>query len=348
MIEIKDLCVKLGNFLLEDITLDVRDGEYFILLGPTGSGKTALLESIAGLNPTRSGQVKINDRDVTSLNLEERNIGFAFQDYKLYRHLSVRDNISFGVQWRRKTRRNIEDAVDRVIELLNITHLLERRSWTLSGGESQKIALARALAIKPDLLLLDEPLSAVDPEMREATGEELKEIHNRLGLTTIHVTHDFEEAIALGDRIAVLGEGRIAQIGTPDQIFRHPNSEFTARFVKTHNIFKGEVSDNSEGQSVFCVEGTRLAVITTLRGNLHASIRPEDILISRKPLHPSTFNSFHGTITRIADRGSVAYLTVNVPPEFTCLILHRSLEEIGLEEKQKVFITFKASTVNIF
>ena len=348
MIEIKDLNVKLGDFLLKDTTFDVQDGEYFVLLGPTGSGKTVLLESIAGLNPIRSGQIRINGRDVTHLNLEKRNIGFAFQDYTLYRHLSVRDNISFGLQWRRKTRREIEDAIDRVVKLLDITHLLKRRPWSLSGGESQKIALARALAIKPDLLLLDEPLSAVDPEMREATERELKEIHNRLRLTTIHVTHDFEEAITLGDRIAVIGEGRIIQIGTPEQIFRHPTSEFVARFVMTRNIFEGEVSDNSEGQSVFSVDGTKLAVVTTLRGKLHASIRPEDILISREPPHSSTFNSLQGTITRIADRGSVTYLTVNVPPEFICLILHRSLAEIGLEEKQKVFITLKASAVNIF
>jgi len=349
MIEIKDLCVALGSFLLKDITFDVQDGEYFVLLGPTGAGKTVLLESIAGLNPIKSGQVKINGRDVTFLNLEKRNIGFAFQDYALYRHLSVRDNISFGLQWRRKTRREIEDAVDRVIELLGIAHLLGRRPWSLSGGESQKIALARALAIKPDLFLLDEPLSAVDPEMREATERELKEIHNRLRLTTIHVTHDFEEAIALGDRIAVLGKGRIAQIGTPEQIFRQPNSEFVARFVMTRNIFEGEVSNSSDGQSVFCADGVKLAVVTTLRGKLHASIRPEDILISRKPLHcSSTSNSFQGTITRIANRGSVAHLTVNVPPDFTCLILHRSLEEMGLEEKQKVFITFEASSVNVF
>ena len=341
MIEIKDLSVKMGDFLLGDITFDVQDGEYFTLLGPTGSGKTVLLESIAGLNPVRGGQVKISGRDVTSLNLEKRNIGFAFQDYTLYQHLSIRDNISFGLQWRRKSRREIEGAIDRVIELLNITHLLQRRPRSLSGGESQKIALARALAIKPDLLLLDEPLSAIDPEMREATERELKEIHNRLKLTTIHVTHDFEEAVALGDRIAVLGKGSIAQIGTPAQIFRRPASEFVARFVMTRNIFTGEVLDGPDGQRIFCIDGLKLVVNTTRRGRLHASIRPEDILISREPPHSGALNCFQGTITRIADRGAVVHLTVDVPPEFTCLILYRSLEEMGLEEKQQVLITFK-------
>jgi len=348
MIEIKDLRVELGRFLLKDITFDVRDGEYFVLLGPTGAGKTVLLESIAGLNPVTSGQIWINGRDVTHLNLEKRNIGFAYQDYVLYNHLSVRDNISFGLMWRNKTRREIEDAVDRVVELLGVTDLLGRRPWSLSGGESQKVALARALAIKPDLLLLDEPLAAVDPATREATERELKELHNRLRLMTIHVTHNFEEAMALGDRIAVLNEGRMVQIGTPEEIFRQPNSEFVARFLMARNIFKGEVSDSSEGQSVFCAEEVELAVVTTRRGRLHASIRPEDILISKEPLPSSSVNSFQGTITRIVDRGSVIYVTVDVPPEFTCLVLRRSLKEIGLKEKEKVFITFKASDVNVF
>ncbi|MDO8687417.1 MAG: ABC transporter ATP-binding protein [Dehalococcoidales bacterium] len=348
MIEIKDLSVSLGNFLMKDITFDVQDGEYFVLLGPSGAGKTVLLESIAGLKPLNCGQIKINGRDVTDLNLEKRNIGFAYQDYVLYRHLSIRDNIAYGLMWKHKKRQELEEAVDRVVELLKIGYLLDRRALSLSGGESQKIGLARALAIKPDLLLLDEPLSAIDPETKEIFEGDLKAIHNRLRLTTIHVTHSFEEAMALGDRIAVIGDGRIVQIGTPNEIFRHPNSEFVARFVRTRNIFTSEVIDSAGGQSVFWIEGIKLAVDTTLRGKVHASIRPENILISREPLYPNNVNSFQGIITRIADRGSVAYLTIKVPPEFTCLILHPALEEMGLKEQQKIFISFKASDVNVF
>ncbi len=348
MLEIKGLCVEIGRFLLKDVNLEVNDGEYFVLLGPTGAGKTVLLESIAGLKSVSSGQVIINGRDVTSLNLEKRRIGFAYQDYTLYRHLSVRDNISFGLMWRRKMRREIERAVDQVVELLGLEELLKKGPTALSGGESQKIALARAVAIKPDLLILDEPLSAIDPETKEAMGRELKELHNRLGITTIHVTHDFEEAITLGHRIAVMMGGRIIQIGTPDQIFRHPNSELVARFLMTRNIFEGEVRDGSDGQSVFCAEEVKLAGVTALRGRRHASIRPEDILISREPLKSAAVNSLPAIITRISDRGAIVYVTVNVPPEFTCLILHSSLEEAGLEEGQKVFITFKVSAVNVF
>ncbi len=348
MLEVKDLNVQLGKFFLKNINLDVKDGEYFVLLGPTGSGKTVLLESIAGLNAINSGQIWIDGRDVTDLNLEHRRIGFAYQDYALYRHLTVRDNISFGLLWRNKKRKEIEKAVDQAIELLGISNLLDKRPWSLSGGESQKIALARAIAIKPDLLILDEPLSAVDSETKEDYERELKELHNRLKLTTIHVTHNFEEAVALGDRIAVIMDGQILQIGTPEEIFRHPKSELVARFLMTRNIFEGEVTTDSDGHSSFSVEGTKLAVNTTLQGKALATIRPEDILISREPQHLSTSNVFQGNITRIVDRGSVIYIKVDVPPEFTCLILRRSLKEAGLREKEKAFITFDASDVNIF
>jgi ABC-type sugar transport system ATPase subunit len=307
-----------------------------------------LLESIAGLNSVSSGQVWLNGRDVTSFNLEKRKIGFFYQDYAVYGHLSVRDNISFGLMYRYKTRREIEQAVDRAVELLGIEHLLRKRSTFLSGGEAQKIALARAIAIKPDLLLLDEPLSALDAETKDTYERELKELHNRLKLPTIHVTHDFEEAIALGDRMAIMSEGRILQIGTPQQVFRYPTSEFVARFFMTRNIFQGEVQDAPGGQSVFNLEGQKLVVVTALRGPRYASIRPESISISKKGLNCNDINNLPGTICRISNRGSIAHITVDVPPEFTCLVLQPTLEEMGLEEKQQVFITFKASAVNVF
>ncbi len=348
MLEVKDLCVQLGSFFLKNVSLDVKDGEYFVLLGPTGSGKTVLLESIAGLTPVRSGQVWINGRNVTDLNLEHRNIGFAYQDYALYRHLTVRDNISFGLMWKNRKQKEIKKAVDRVIELLGIENLLDKRPMSLSGGESQKIALARAIAIKPDLLILDEPLSAVDSETKEDYERDLKDLHNRLELTTIHVTHNFEEAIALGDRIAVIKQGEILQIGTPEEIFRQPKSEYVARFLMARNIFKGEVTDSPDGQSVFSVDGVKLAVNTPLRGELHASIRPEDISISTELISPKTSNCLEGTITRIVDRGTFTYITVDIPPRFTCLILRRSLKELDPKEGQKAIISFEASDVNVF
>jgi len=348
MLEVKDLAAKRGDFFLKEVSLTVKDGEYFVLLGPTGAGKTVLLESITGITGIRGGQIWINGKDVTSFNVQERKIGFAHQKYTLYRHLPVRDNISFGLMWRYRSQKEIDEAVDQMIELLKLQDLLDKRPWALSGGESQKICLARAIAIRPDLLLLDEPLGSVDPGSREITERELKDMHNRLGLTTIHVTHDFEEAIALGDRIAVMIGGSIIQVGTPDEVFRHPNSEAVARFLMTRNIFDGEVQDGPDGQSVFCLDGKRLTVATALRGKRHASVRPEDITLLVDPPDSDTLNGFQGTITRISVRGAIAYIWVDVPPEFTCLILRPSLEEMGLEEGQRVNIKFNTSSVNIF
>jgi ABC-type sugar transport system ATPase subunit len=347
MLEVKGLCAKRGDFYLEDVSFEVQDGEYFVLLGPTGAGKTVLLEAIAGVTGIRGGEIWINGKNVTPLNPQERKVGFAYQKYAVYRHLPVRDNISFGLMWRFRSQQEIDRAVDGVIDLLGLEDLLDKRPWALSGGESQKICLARAIAIRPDLLILDEPLGSVDAQSREETERQLKRTHERLELATIHVTHDFEEAMALGDRIAVIMGGRIVQTGTPNEVFHHPNSEAVARFLMTRNIFEGEVLDNEGGGSAFSLGEQKLAANTALRGERHASVRPEEVLVTREPLD-SAANSLSGTITRISDRGSVAYVWVDVPPEFTCLMLRPSLEGLGLEEGQQVHISFTETAVNVF
>ena len=348
MIRVRNLCIDLGDFLLHDVDFDVKPGEYFIILGPTGAGKTVLLESIAGLHQLKSGQIWLGGKEVTQLEPEKRGISIVYQDQALFPHLTVRDNITFGLKIRKKTEQEIEETLNWLVELLSISHLLHRKPDTLSGGEKQKVALARALSIKPQLLLLDEPLSALDPENRESVQRELRQLHNRLKLTTLHVTHDFEEAIALGDRIAVIGDGCIKQMGTSEQIFRQPNSEFVARFAMVRNIFAGEVIDEDGENAVFCTEGARLAVVTDLRGRYHASLRPEDILLSHAPFPSSARNCFCGTITSVTDKGSILYLTVTLPPDFICLVTHNSFDALGLGEGQKVYITFKASAVHIF
>jgi len=348
MIQVKNLRVDLGDFQLRDINLKVDEGEYFIVLGPTGAGKTVLLESIAGLYPVKSGQIWLRGKEVTRLEPEKRNISIVYQDHALFPHLSAGENILFGLKLQRRPKQELNETLDWLSHLLDIAHLKDRSPDTLSGGERQKVALARALSTKPEVLLLDEPLSALDPESREGVQKELRQLHHQLRVTTLHVTHDFEEAIALGDHIAVLGDGCIKQVGTPEQIFHQPNSEFVARFAMARNIFTGEVVERDDGSIVFRTEGTELAVVTDLRGKFHASVRPEDILVSPEPLRSSARNSFYGTITRITDRGSTLYLTVNLPPDFICLVTRRSLEEMGLAQDQKVYITFKASAVHIF
>lgn len=352
MIDVRNLWVDLGPFLLQDIDLNIRPGEYFMVLGPTGAGKTILLETIAGLYPVKSGEIWLNGREITKLEPEKRGLGFVYQDYALFPHMSVEDNIGFGLRQRKKPKPEVQATVNQLAEWLGVPHLLKRRPNTLSGGERQKVALARALSIQPEVLLLDEPLSALDPEAREGTRRELRRIHEQMKLTIIHVTHDFEEAVALGERIAVLGEGRVMQVGTPEEIFRRPNSEFVARFAMTRNIFTGEVRDSDGEYATLNAGGLELTVVTELRGRVHASIRPEDILLSREPVRSSARNSFRGIITAIDDRGSTLYLTVDLPGthdlSLISLVTRRSFEELDLSTGKEVYLTFKASAVHAF
>lgn len=348
MIELKSLCIDLGGFHLRDLTLNIRDGEYFIVLGPTGSGKTVLLETIAGLHSVKSGMILLNGLEVTKTEPEKRGIGIVYQDYVLFPHLSVIKNIAFGLRQRGRSRKAAEAEAGWTIELLGLSSLLNRKIGTLSGGEKQKVALARALAIKPKVLLLDEPLGALDPETREKVQQELREIRNKLNQTIIHVTHDFEEAVALGERIAVLGNGCIMQVGTAEEIFCQPKSEFVARFAMTRNIFAGDVRDGEDEGASIDIGGILIWAVTNLRGHRHASVRPEDILISTQPFISSARNSFMGTITDVVSKGSTVCLTVNVPPDFVCLVTRRSFEEMELRRGSKVYVTFKASAVNVF
>jgi molybdopterin-binding protein len=348
MIAIKNLKVNLGDFLLHNMNLDIRPGEYFIVLGPTGAGKTVLLESIAGLHPVLEGEVWIGDREITNLSPEKREIGIVYQDQALFPHLSVEKNIAFGLKMRRCPKNEAKAKIEAIVEVVGISHLLKRSPVTLSGGEKQKVALARALVTEPKVLLLDEPLSALDPETRERMQEELRQIHRRIGLIVIHVTHDFEEAIALGHRVAVLNDGCIAQIGTPEEFLRRPSSEFVARFALTRNILSGRVTGTEDGCAVIDTGGTKLRATTEAKGEVRLSLRPEDILISKEPLQSSARNCFLAVISDIVDKGSVIYVTVNLPPALVCIVTRQAFDELELRKGAEVWITFKASAIHVF
>jgi molybdopterin-binding protein len=351
MIEVKNLCVDLGEFVLEDISLKIEEGEYFIILGPTGAGKTVLLESIAGLYPVQGGEIWLKGKEVTRVEPEKRRVSIVYQDHVLFPHLSVKDNLTFGLRMHKAKADAEKDRLNWVAELLGIGNLLHRRPDTLSGGEKQKVALGRAIITQPELLLVDEPLSALDPGTRESVQRELRQLHRALGITILHVTHDFEEAIALGSRIAVIGEGHLMQVGTPEEVFRHPNSEFVARFAMTRNIFAGRAEKKPSGDTVFkvdSVDSAEFVIAADADGTHHASIRPEDILISSEPIRSSARNCFPGTITNIVDKGSTLYISVNIPPELSCLVTRHSFEELELHEGKKVYVTFKASSIHLF
>lgn len=308
MISVTGLSAGFRNFTLDDIDLTVEHGDYFMLVGPTGAGKTILLECIAGLHKIKSGRITINGREITGLEPEKRNIGMVHQDGVLFPHLTVQENIIFGLKVRHTPSERIKQELAEAGELVKINHLLERKPGKLSGGEKQKVTLARALVIKPDLLLLDEPLSALDPGSREALQAELKRIHQQLGITTIHVTHDFDEAMMLGQNIAVIGDGRMQQTGTPEEIFHHPASEFVARFTMMRNILAGEIVKQDKGRAIFQAGKLSLVITKPKQGGKLVCIRPEDITIttdtavSTDTALPTPANGFVANITRIEDR----------------------------------------------
>ncbi|MEV6489230.1 ABC transporter ATP-binding protein [Actinoplanes sp. NPDC051633] len=241
-----------GVPVLHDLDLAVDRGELLVVLGPSGAGKSTLLRVVAGLQAATAGQVLIGGRDVTALRPGRRNVSMVFQSYALFPHLTAVDNITFGLEVRDVSRAAARERAAAAADAVGCAHLLDRRPGQLSGGERQRVALARALVREPDLFLLDEPLSNLDLELRVETRGELKALHGRLGVTTVHVTHDQTEALVLADRIAVLRDGRIEQVGTPDQIWRTPATLFVARFVGSPamNVLPGDgplVPDGAPG-----------------------------------------------------------------------------------------------------
>jgi iron(III) transport system ATP-binding protein len=227
--------------VLRDVSLTVEPGEFFALLGPSGSGKSTLLRLIAGFNQHQSGRLLIGGRDVTGVPPWKRNVGMVFQNYALWPHMSVMRNVAFGLEERRLPREEVRRKAAAALELVGLAGFGERRPNQLSGGQQQRVALARTLAVEPQVLLLDEPLSNLDAKLRVQMRRELRRMHDKLGITTIFVTHDQEEALTMCDRIAVLDEGVLQQVGTPVELFDRPGNRFVAQFVGSVNLFEGTV-----------------------------------------------------------------------------------------------------------
>jgi molybdopterin-binding protein len=358
MIALSGVSARKGRFLLEDVSVSLAAGEYGVVIGPAGSGKTTLLEVIAGLLPPQSGSVSIAGRDVGKLGPEERDLSLVYQHAYLFPHLSVRENVAYGVR---------DDAVLREVEeRLDVVSLYSRDVLALSGGERQVVALARALARRPKLLLLDEPFSALDPRRRTLVRREVRALHREWGLSTLQVTHDFAEAGLLGDRAVLLDAGRVLQQGTPAEVFRKPASPYVAEFLGAENVFggtarelgavspdwvEGDPSIYSQGHRAFAFETeglTLYAVGDFAPGAGHAVIRAEEITISRDQTFDSARNRFSGRIIEVQTLGALTRVTVAVRGlPLVAALTTRSVHELKLEPGLAVMATFKAMAVHL-
>lgn len=271
-----------SNTVLHGVDLALEPGELICLLGPSGCGKTTALRSIAGLEQVSGGRILLGDEDVTNVPVNRRDIGMVFQQYSLFPHLSVTRNIEFGLRMRKVSREERDRRIAEMLEIVGLDHLAERFPHELSGGQQQRVALARALVTRPRALLLDEPLSALDAKVRVRLREQIRAIQTELGISTVFVTHDQEEALAISDRVAVMEGGRIAQLGTPEELYRRPASPFVADFVGLSNRVAGSLDSHPDGQIVR-VQGVTIPVLTAELAagtDVTAYVRPENVRLT--------------------------------------------------------------------
>lgn len=342
---IENISKKFGHFqALSPLSLDISEGEMIGLLGPSGSGKTTLLRIIAGLEGADSGRIQFGDRDVTNLHVRDRRVGFVFQNYALFRHMTVADNVAFGLEVlprkERPNRAEIQKRVQHLLEMVQLEHLASRFPSQLSGGQKQRIALARALATQPEVLLLDEPFGALDAKVRKELRRWLRGLHDELGFTSVFVTHDQEEALELSDRVVVMSNGNIEQIDQPGTLYASPNSRFVFDFLGNANVFEGKTDAGvwRNGQASIALPNGALQE----DGQLY--IRSHEFFVSTEataqadlPLRVIAINPIGAEVRlELAPIGwqSNDVWEVDLP--------HKAFDKNGFEKGQTVFVTPKA------
>ncbi|SRR6266478_2708817 len=321
-VRLASLTKKFGDFVaVDNVSLDIRRGEIFCLLGGSGSGKTTLLRMLAGFEPPTAGTIHIDGADMSAIPPYERPVNMMFQSYALFPHMNVEKNVAFGLEQEGLGRAEIRRQVGEILDIVKMGGFGARKPHQLSGGQRQRVALARALVKRPKLLLLDEPLAALDKKLREHTQFELINIQQRLGVTFIVVTHDQEEAMTLGQRLGVMNRGRIAQVGSPSDIYESPATRFVADFIGSVNMFEGRVSEGeADGVRIECGElgctvRAERAVSCARGATVWTAIRPEKINISRQPpaAQPGAAeNAVRGTVREIAYMGDLSIYLVQI------------------------------------
>ena len=294
LLQIRNVSKRFGSVkAVDDLSLDIAGNEFFALLGASGSGKTTLLRLLAGFETPTSGQILLAGKDVSNVPPNKRPVNLMFQSYALFPHMTVRGNIAYGLEMEHLPRAEINTRVDEILAVIELAAFAERKPEQLSGGQKQRVALARALVKRPQVLLLDEPLGALDKKLRGAMQLELKRLQHEVGITFVVVTHDQEEALVMADRIAVLKDGKLLQSGTPREVYEHPVNHFAADFIGVMNFFPGVAGSSG----LRCEDGTMIASGGTATGPAVAAVRPERVRLS-----PGE-NSLSGTVIALAYHG---------------------------------------------
>jgi len=346
MLRVEGISKRFSSFSISDITFTVNQGDYFMLLGPSGAGKSIILEIIAGLVMPDRGQILVDEVDVTALNIGKRSAGLVFQDLAVFPHMTVSDNIGFPLRRKGIKGAEAKKRIHQLAEKFSISHLLERSPATLSGGELQRVALARTLALNPKILLLDEPLSSTDVQLRSGLKALLRGL-NREGQTIIHVTHDYDEAISLGSHVAVINNGLVVQTGTPVDVFRNPSSEFVAHFGGIKNFYQGRISDETEHE-LRCFETSNIKLWLYSDeglGDGFVCFSENSVTVSLSKPDNSALNTFKGVILDIFQQKHGFEIWVDVGVNIAALVTWESVERLGLKTEKEVWVSVKASAV---
>ena len=342
-ISIKDAVKRYGNnTVIPDLTLEIGDGELFTLLGPSGCGKTTLLRMIAGFNSIEGGDICFNEKRINDMDPSKRNIGMVFQNYAIFPNLSVRENVAFGLKNRKLDKADIKKKTDEFLNLMQIMQYADRMPNQLSGGQQQRIALARALVISPDVLLMDEPLSNLDAKLRVEMRSVIRHTQKNVGITTVDVTHDQEEAMAISDRIAVMKDGVIQHVGTPRDIYQRPKNVFVATFIGRTNIVHAHIKDG-----VLTFADGYHEQIDALAGageqDVQCSIRPEEFVICQEGTE-----GIRGTVQECTYLGLNTHYTIDTDEGDSVEIVEESTIGEGLKKGEKVLLKVKKEKINVF
>jgi molybdate/tungstate transport system ATP-binding protein len=350
MIAFEGVSLHLGTFSLKDVSLRIDEGDFYFIIGPSGAGKTVILEAIAGLHVPESGTVRIRGEDAMATPPERRRISLVYQDYSLFPHMTVFENIAFGLRMQKAGREERERRVLEMMEAFGITDLADRHPLTLSGGEQQRVAIARALIVEPDILLLDEPFSALDPVTKEKCIADLKEIHRSRNLTVVQVTHARGEAMRLATRVGVIIDGRLVEEAGVQEIFNAPRTKEVSRFVGIENILDGVVQESRDRIATVAIgDAAILAVSSLITGTpVAACVRAEDVVITTEtPVRSSARNTFRGTVTSAIPLGPVVRVAIDCGFPLLATVIRESARELGITPGVEVHASFKATAVHL-